>query len=1058
MNRKTAKLSFSLMLAGAMALAAPQAMAAGATAPQSQSNTTGINGQVLDEFDEPIAGASVLVEGTTTGAVTDFDGNFEIPQATPGAKLQISFVGYTTQHIVATAGRMTIKLDPDTEILEETVVIGYGVQKKSNVTGAISSVKAEDLKNNVNTNAAQSLQGKVSGVQVVNASGAPGAAPQIRVRGYSSNGSSDPLYIVDGLKVSDIAYLDPSTIESMEVLKDAASAAIYGAEAGNGVVLITTNSGKKGATKVTLDASWSFQNLAKKVDVMNASQYKSFMTDAWGDAFNDLYNTFYLGTSQGADTNWQDEMYETGTMQKYNVGLQGGNDQGKFFFNAGYMNNNGMLVRNTDYYKRVTGQLNASYKLRPWLEVSSNNTVAYTRNHGVTEGNAQYGFMKGIINSDPLTPVYYSSLGAAPQIYQDAVANGMGITTDGDKYVHLSALTDNPLRSILANPNDRKVNGVTSFFINGMTSLNLTPFKGFVFTSRVGYTLGNFTEKNYSPAQWRNLTGSADANSQEPDLSVGQYTTHYYQWENFANYIIETDMGNWGLMAGMSFSDKSRDFTSGKTNELSSYASNFQYLDYSTASADDKVSGNLMQERKIAYFGRLSWDFLGRYQAQFNFRADSYDAAYLDLEHNWGFFPSASIGWTFSQEDFMKGARDKGILSFGKFRASYGVNGSVSNLGGYMYASTLNTGAAGKFLGVILAPMTYVIDGKMYQTTYPSKKLANPDLRWEESKQLDLGLDLRWFNDRLVTTFDYYHKTTDGLLVESTSLLTTGTRTIWQNVGKITNQGFEAEVEWRGKVGKDFNYNIKANIATVSNKVSEYKGEGVRIGGSGALGGGTSTYFEEGYPIWYIRGYEIDHIDAQTGMAVYKDHNGDGEITDNDRVNLGSAIPDFTYGITLGLGYKDFDLSIYGAGSQGNKLVYALNGFNAEYENRPTFLSENRWRKAGDQTSMPSAVQQLNDPNFILSNAMVRDASFFKIKQIQLGYTLPKDLLKKLTLQSLRIYASLDNFFTFTSYEGADPEASALSNSGGATASSMALDYGSYPSARTISFGINVAF
>ena len=530
MNRKTASLSYSLMLAGALALAAPQAMAAGMTAPQSQSTSTGINGQVLDEFGEPITGASVLVEGTTTGTVTDLDGNFEIAQAAPGAKLQISFVGYTTQHIVATAGRMTIKLEPDTEILEETVVIGYGVQKKSNVTGAISSVKAEDLKNNVNTNAAQSLQGKVSGVQVVNASGAPGAAPQIRVRGYSSNGSSDPLYIVDGLKVSDIAYLDPSSIESMEVLKDAASAAIYGAEAGNGVVLITTNQGKKGATKVTLDASWSFQNLAKKVDVMNASQYKSFMTDAWGDAFNELYNTYYLGTSQGADTDWQDEMYETGTMQKYNVGLQGGNDQGKFFFNAGYMNNDGMLVRNTDYYKRVTGQLNASYKIRPWLEISSNNTVAYTRNQGVTEGNAQYGFMKGILNADPLTPLYYSSLSAAPQIYQDAVANGMGVTTDGDKYIHLTPFTDNPLRGLLASPNDRKVNSNTTFFLNGMTSLNFTPFKGFVFTSRVGYTLGNFTHKSYSPAQWNGLTGSAESNTQEPDLNSEQHSTHYYQW------------------------------------------------------------------------------------------------------------------------------------------------------------------------------------------------------------------------------------------------------------------------------------------------------------------------------------------------------------------------------------------------------------------------------------------------------------------------------------------------------------------------------------------------
>ena len=532
--------------------------------PELMAQTTA-KGQVFDQTGETVIGATVVEKGNPQNAVvTDFDGNFTL-NLKKGKTVIISYIG-TKPAELAAGLNMKVVLEDDSNIMEEVVVVGYTSKARKDLTGSVGSISGKKLEAVPVTSAAVALQGKISGVQVTTVDGQPGADVNIRVRGGTSvTQSNEPLYIVDGLKVSDIAYLDPSTIESMEVLKDAASAAIYGAEAGNGVVLITTNSGKKGATKVTLDASWSFQNLAKKVDVMNASQYKSFMTDAWGDAFNDLYNTYYLGTSQGADTNWQDEMYETGTMQKYNVGLQGGNDQGKFFFNAGYMNNNGMLVRNTDYYKRVTGQLNASYKLRPWLEVSSNNTVAYTRNHGVTEGNAQYGFMKGIINSDPLTPVYYSSLGAAPQIYQDAVANGMGITTDGDKYVHLSALTDNPLRSILANPNDRKVNGVTSFFINGMTSLNLTPFKGFVFTSRVGYTLGNFTEKNYSPAQWRNLTGSADANSQEPDLSVGQYTTHYYQWENFANYNIETKMGNWGLMAGMSFSDKSRDFTSGKT-------------------------------------------------------------------------------------------------------------------------------------------------------------------------------------------------------------------------------------------------------------------------------------------------------------------------------------------------------------------------------------------------------------------------------------------------------------------------------------------------------------
>lgn len=1056
MNKKKARLSYSLMLAGMVAASPMVAIAANSPEPQqtSASQLKTVTGQVFDELGEPVIGASILVEGTSTGTVSDLDGNFGLTNVPAGAMLQISYVGYTTIHTKAVAGKMVIKLEPDNQILEETVVIGYGVQKKSNVTGAISSVKADDLKNNINSNAAQSLQGKVSGVQVINASGAPGSAPQIRVRGYSSNGSSDPLYIVDGLKVSDISYLDPSSIESMEILKDAASAAIYGAEAGNGVVLITTSAGKKGTTKITADASWSFQTLANKVDVMKAAEYKEFMKEAHGEAFDLLYNTYYAN-QKNVDTDWQDEMYELGTMQKYNVGMQGGNDQGKFFLNLGSMANNGMLKTNRDYYKRITGQINASYNLRPWLDVSSSNTVAYTRSHGVTESNAQYGFMKDILNADPVTPVAYSSLSQAPEVVQQAVANGLHVSHDGDSYYTLSPFSNNPMLGLMANPADPKSNSTTQFFINGMTSLNIKPFKNFIFTSRLGYTLGNLTDKTYETALWRNITSSPTSSNQEPALSSCQYTTHYYQWENFFNYTLETEkLGNWSVMGGMSYSDKSRDYTYGSTNKLTNYNDNFLYLAYSTVDSDDHVDGYLLQQRQIAYYGRLSWDYLGRYNAQFNFRSDSYDAAYLDLDHNWGFFPSVSLGWAFSQEGFMKNLVEKGILSYGKFRASYGVNGSISNLSNYMYASILRTGSAGSFMGYTLAPMTYVMNDHMYQTTYPSSLQSNPKLRWERSNQLDLGLDLRWFNDRLTTTFDYYHKLTDGLLIQSVAQLTTGCGFVYQNLGKVTNQGFEAEVEWRDRIGKDFKYSLKANIATVSNKVSEYKGEGTRIGGSAIRGAGTMTYFEEGYPIWYIRGYEVDHIDKETGAAVYKDHDGVEGITDADRTNLGSAIPDFTYGLTLSMSYKNFDLSIFGTGSQGNKLIYGLMSTDSYYQNRPTFLTDGRWKKAGDVASMPSATQQINDKMFYNSDAFVQDASYFKIKQIQLGYNMPKQWIKKLTLENLRLYASLDNFFTFTNYKGADPESSAAMGA----ASSMAFDYGAYPSAKTFSFGVNLAF
>lgn len=1046
MNKKTSRLSYSLMLACTMALATPMAMASAEAAPQSktQPQHKGISGQVFDELGEPIIGASILVEGTTLGTVTDIDGNFEISNAAPGSKIQVSFVGYTTKHLTAAPAKMSIVLEPDDQILDETVVIGYGVQKKSNVTGAIASLKSEDFENSINTNAASALQGKVSGVQVVNNSGQPGAAPAIRVRGYSSNGSSDPLYIVDGLKVSDISYLEPSSIQSMEVLKDAASAAIYGAEAGNGVVLITTKGGQKGKTKITFDGAWTFSNLANKVDLMNASQYKNFYSEALGSGFDQLYDQYYDGKT---DTDWQDAMYEQGVMQKYNVSASAGNDNGQFFLGLGYMDNDGIMVTNQDSYQRITGQINASYKIRKWLEVSTNNTITQTNSHTVSESNVQYGLMQNVMWMDPLTPQTYSSLSSAPTYVQNAVANGYRTVMDGDKYVGVSFLdNDSPYSAIL-----RSKTGTESFYLNGMTSVNLNPFKGFTFTSRLGYTLGHKDDDNYGLGYWTtwDQTGNSQNNFQS---QISSY--RYYQWENFMNYMLETKIGNFGIMAGMSWSDSKINYVKGTTDKLSSDESNFRYLTYSTGDATDFVSGNPTFKRQIAYYGRLSWDWLNRYNAQFNFRADSYDAAYLDLDHNWGYFPSVSIGWTFSNEEFFKPVIDSNIITFGKIRASYGVNGSISNLGGYAYAATLNSGSTD---GV--TQTAYWLNGQLVTGTYPGSTLANPKLRWERSKQYDLGLDLRFFRDRLTFTYDYYNKTTDGLIVKSVAPLVTGSSSVYQNLGIVKNSGHEFELEWRDQTENGFGYSIKASLSTVDNKVSEYKGEGVRIEGTRlASSSRYLTYFEEGYPLWYIRGFQLEGVNKETGEAIYRDIDGDGAITDEDRTCLGSGIPDFTYGLTLGFDYKGFDLQVYGAGSKGNKLVYGVVSVSEENKgNLPLFLYENRWTSSNTSASMPSA-QHMRDDKFFNSDQFVFDASFFKIKQIQLGYTLPKKALTAMHLQNLRAYVSLDNFFTFTDYPGQDPEVNASGNTDANGYSAMAIDFAGYPIAKSLSFGLNVAF
>ncbi len=1001
-----------------------------------------VKGKVTDVSGEPIPGVNVIEKGTTSGTVTNIDGEYSIEISSPNVTLSFSFVGYLTENVdVLNQTIIDVTLIEDILSLEEVVVIGYGVQKKSNVTGAISSLKSDDLESSLASNAASALQGRVSGVQVVQNSGAPGSAPIIRIRGYSSNGSSDPLYIVDGLKVSDISYLEPSSIESMEILKDAASAAIYGAEAGNGVILITTKSGGVGETKISFDALWSSSSLAKKVDLFNAEQYTQFYTEAYGDVFTSLYNQYNI---DGTDTDWQDEMYKTGLMQKYNLSLQGGNKSGKFFISLGHMDNDGMVKLDRDYYKRFTGQINTSYNIKSWLEVGSNNTITSVNSSTLSENSVQYGMMKDIVLADPLTPVLYDS-DNIPDRIQTAVTNGLHPVTndDGDYYGYSWARGGlNPLAAVQTSNMANK-----TFSINGMTYANIKPFKNFVFTSRLGYTLGNVANQSYNPTRLGDYFDDVDS---PLDLKSQQVAARYYQWENFFNYHLETEgLGNFSIMAGSSYINKERNIVGAQTNELSSEESNFLYLNYSTTSANDFVSGNLSYQRQIAYYGRLSWEYMNRYNVQANFRADSYDAAYLDLEHNWGYFPSISVGWTFSNEDFMANVVGD-FFTYGKLRASYGVNGSISNLGDYMYAATLRTGQYD--LSDNTANMTYWLDNQLYQGTYPNSYLANPELRWERSKQQNYGLDLRFLNNRLSTTIEYYNKLTDGLLVETTAPLVTGASYVYKNLGEVTNSGIELELSWQDKIG-DFSYQIRGSFATVNNKVNKFRGEGTRIEGARLLASSAGlTYFEEGYPIWYILGYKLEGVNETTGEPIYTDITGDGEITEDDRTNLGNAVPDFTYGLTLSASYKNFDVSIYGTGSSGNSMVYAMmSTAGGEQSNRPVFLYENRWTSSNTQASLPSAVYQINDPRFYNSDAFVFDASFFKIKQIQLGYKLPGKVMDPVGIESIRAYVQLDNFFTFTDYPGSDPETHAESGA-------MALDFGSYPIAKSVSFGFNITF
>jgi TonB-linked SusC/RagA family outer membrane protein len=999
-----------------------------------------VQGTVIDDNNDPLVGVSVTEKGTSNGTVTDLKGHYAL-SVREGATIAFSYIGFVSREETAIDGVLNIALSEDSKTLDEVVVIGYGVQKKSNVTGAISSVKAEDLIGRAVTDVGSALQGKTSGIQVVNTSGSPGASATLRIRGFSSNGVSNPLYVVDGLKVTDLSSVDIENVESIEILKDGASAAIYGAEAGNGVILITTRTGKKGVGKVFFNVQNSFSNLAKKIDLLNAGQYINYMLESGLRTQEDVARYYYNDpacyiNNKLADTDWQDVAYATGYRQRYTVGFEGGNDKSSLFLSLGYLDHDGIITGSEDSYKRVSGQLNASYKIKDWIDVGVTNSVEVSKLKAVTESDVSgLSYTSNVYEIDPLSPVEYADgIKGLPKLNKEAIAAGYEpfINPKTGNYYSTPYFSGMNPFGILA-----KRNAYTDIFqINGTVFANLKPIDNFVFTSRLGYRYSNYYDHDYTAPYWM---AENTFLSKTPVLEVSQTGTTYYQWENFGNYLHVFGEHQFTMMAGSSFTSNRIHSMSTRTDELSNLNDNFHYLDYSTTTANDIVKGNTTEARQIAYYGRFGWDYAGKYNIQANFRADSYDAAFLDLEHNWGYFPSISAGWVISNEEFMQDV-NKQTISHVKFRVSYGKNGSIGNLGGYMYSSVLSTGNQ------------YYLNGQLITGTFPSKYLANPKLKWEESVQLDLGLDLRMFNDRMILGLDFFNKNTDGLLVQSVAPLVTGTSFVWQNVGKVNNHGLEVELEWRDRVTNKFSYSIKGNIATINNKVTSYRGEGVRLGGAELPSSTTQiSYVEEGYPVWYLRGYVVEGIDPTDGKPIYKDIVPDGEITDADRTMIGNGIPDFTYGTTVSLKYGNFDFMLFGAGVYGNELMWGMNKAIPYMGNKPAMFYQERWTADNPNAKRPALIYH-RDEKYINSNANVFDGSYFKIKQMQLGYTLPEKLLSKVKISDLRLYVSLDDFFTFTRYPGIDPETRPDATTG------MGIDFGGYPIAKTVLFGLNLSF
>ncbi len=999
-----------------------------------------IKGVVKDSKGVPLYGANVIEKGTANGTTTDFDGKYSI-EVNPNAILTYTFIGFIEQEI-STVDKLEINvtLEEESTVLDDVVIVGYGVQRKSDLTGAIAQVKSDDMENRTTVSTQQALQGKAAGVQVIQTSGAPGSTGTVRIRGFSSNSGSDPLYVVDGLRTSDIGAIDPTNIESIEILKDAASAAIYGAQAGNGVVLITTKKGKMGKGKIEYSAQFTMNQLNNIPEVMNAEQYINYMTEGNIITESEIDN-LWDGTT---DTNWSDIAFENSFMQKHNLGFQAGNEKGSYYVGLSYLDQDGIVFGDSDTYERITGMINASFNVKPWLKVGTTNTLEKWQSQSVSESSEYGSLLAAVLTMDPLTPNIYHP-GELPDFMQNLLDNGKVLLTDGNgdyyaiskifesEQVHPGIMRDNTL-----NKND-------GGNILGTIYTDIKPTKNLIFTSKLGYRASFSNTYSFAKIFYANAVLYRD------NVNVSRTTSNslYYQWENFVNYMFSVDKHNFTAMLGTSYQNSKTTYVSGSGDQITRDDPAFWDLDYLADAATRTVGGGYTLNRQLSYFGRISYNYEDKYLFQASMRRDASDTSILSEENRWGTFPSFSAGYVISKENFFPKVD---AIDFFKIRGSWGQNGSTGPLGGYAYRAAISSDGSYPYS-----------DDVVYQVASAPSTLSNPDLKWETSEQLDLGFDLRAFSNKFSLTVDYYHKKTKDLLVAITPPYETGVASTIVNAGNVSNKGLEIETAWNQQVNPDFSYGIRANLATLKNEVTYLDPSISRIAGASYHTNTGITAFEEGFPVWYFRGYQVEDIDDATGDPIFKDQltvdtDGDGKadaadgvINDDDKTMIGSAIPDFTYGITLTAKYKAIDFTVFGTGSEGNDIFNALTRTDRPRGNKLTTFYNDRWTATNTDASRPRPNANGEDKYWI-SDDVIFDGSFFKIKQIQLGYTLPERFLKNTFISGCRIYGSLDDWFVFTKYPGMDPEASA------GAVSALGVDKGAYPISRKAVLGVNLNF
>lgn len=1008
-----------------------------------------VSGVIKDATGETVIGASVMVKGTKTGTVTDFDGKFHV-ECTPGATLVISYIGYQTQEVKAADG-MNVVLQEAANDLNEVVVTGYTTQRKADLTGAISVVSVDDIAKQNENNPIKALQGRVPGMNI-SADGSPSGTATVRIRGIGTLNNNDPLYIVDGVPTkAGMHELNGNDIESIQVLKDAASASIYGSRAANGVIIITTKKGKEGKIKVDFDGSIAVSTYAHKMKVLNAKEYGQVMWQAyvndgmdpntnglgyrydWGynaqgtPVLNGISMKKYLddaGTTPAADTDWFDETTRTGVIQQYNVSVSNGSDKGSSFFSLGYYKNLGIIK--TSDFNRFSARMNTEYKLlkNKMLTVGEHFTLNRT-----SEVQAPGGFLQNVLQFNPSLPIY---------------------TEDGNYAGPVGGYPDryNPVAVLERNKDNR----YTYWRMFGDAYLNLNPFKDFNIRTTFGL--------DYSQKQQRFFTypvteGNVANNKNGVEAKQEHWTK--WMWNAVATYNMELGKNRIDLMAGMELNRQDDIYLSGYKEGFSILNPDYMWPDAGTT--NPQAYGGGSGYSLVSFFGKANYNYADKYMASFTIRRDG--SSRFGKNNRYATFPSVSAGWRINQESFLKKASWIDDL---KIRASWGQTGNqeIDNLARYtLYVSNYGVNENGGQSYGTSYDIAGTNGGSTLASGFKRNQIGNDNIKWETTTQTDLGFDFAFFRNTLYGNFDWYFKKTKDILVNMPGIAVMGEGSSqWINAGEMENRGFEFNIGYRNQTHFGLKYDVTANISSYRNKITALP---TTVAANGTFGGnGVKSVI--GHPMGAQVGYvadgifksqeEIDNHATQEGAGLgrirWKDLTGDGKITEADQTWIYNPVPDFTYGFNIYLEYKNFDFTAFFQGVQGVDIISDLKketdiwaGLNIGFLNKGKRLLD-AWSATNPDSNVPALSLSDNNNEKRVSSYWVENGSYLKLRTIQFGYNFPQTIASKLAMQRLRMYVSAQNLFTIksSSFTGVDPENP---------------NYG-YPIPLNITFGLNVTF